>query len=150
MSMPLAISYFCCLMMAGNTAPSEGGVNTTIVTLGVSAALDLAEPNIAAPAIVAARSVRLKILERIPVIWKRRRVGKAKRAHQGRGAVGTAREERAFAHPTSASGRSKSALAAAIIASRQASASAVMIAPPIVLLALFIDFYLPNRRFPQA
>jgi hypothetical protein len=36
-------------------------------------------------------------------------------------------------------------LAAAIIASRQASASAVMIAPPIVLLALFIDFYLPNR-----
>src|SRR5580704_12352024 len=99
MSMPLAISYLCCLIMAGNTAPNEGGVNTTIVTLGVSAALDLAEPNIAAPAIVAARSVTLKILKRIPVIWKRRRVGKAKRAHQGRSAVGTAREERAFAHP---------------------------------------------------
>jgi hypothetical protein len=50
-------------------------------------------------------------LEWIPVIWKRRRVGKAKRAHQGRSAVGTAREERAFAHPTSDSSRSKSALA---------------------------------------
>src|ERR1700730_14268634 len=72
-------------------------------------------------------------LERIPVVWeRRRRVGKAKRAHQsrarwaGRTEVGLARlrhsnvsksattdfDERAFAHPTSDSKRSKSALAA--------------------------------------
>src|SRR5271169_1473092 len=31
MSMPFAISYFCCLMTVGNTAPSEGGLNTTMV-----------------------------------------------------------------------------------------------------------------------
>src|SRR6202030_865806 len=49
-------------------------------------------------------------LERIPVIWKHsRRVGKAKRAHQSR-APWARREERAFAHPTSDSSRSKSAL----------------------------------------
>jgi len=43
--------------------------------------------------------------QRIPVIWKRRRVGKAKGAHRGQALVGTAREERAFAHPTSDSSR---------------------------------------------
>ena len=41
-------------------------------------------------AAVDARSVRTRS----------RRVGKAKRAHYGRATVGTAREERAFAHPT--------------------------------------------------
>ena len=30
----------CCLMTAGNSAPNEGGVNTTIVILGFSAAFD--------------------------------------------------------------------------------------------------------------
>jgi hypothetical protein len=55
--------------------------------------------------------VRNVELERIPVVWKRSgRVGKAKRAHQSR-ARWARREERAFAHPTSDSSRSKSALA---------------------------------------
>src|SRR5262252_1991900 len=63
MSMPLAISYFCRLMMAGKTEPSEGGANTTIVTLGVSAALELAVPGNAALT-AAAKVTTLKILER--------------------------------------------------------------------------------------
>jgi len=62
-------------------------------------------------------------LERISVIGDRlRRVGKAKRAdlpppysppqaEEGREGVGTAREERAFAHPTRGSNRSKSSAA---------------------------------------
>jgi hypothetical protein len=38
MSMPLAMSNFCCLMMDGNIAPSVRGLNTTIVTGAGSAA----------------------------------------------------------------------------------------------------------------
>src|SRR5215471_9060949 len=45
------------------------------------------------------------ILERISVIWKPRRVGKAKRAHQSRRRGGHGARERAFAHPTSDSSR---------------------------------------------
>src|SRR6202023_3749012 len=50
-------------------------------------------------------------LERVPVLWKRCRVGKAKRAHQAPRPGGHGAQERAFAHPTSDSSRSKSALA---------------------------------------
>src|SRR5215831_13531640 len=97
MSMPLAMSYFCCLMMAGNTAPSEGGVNTTIVTLEVSAA-SAAEPRTAAVKRVAMEIMALKI--------------------------------------------AATGVAARTI--RQARADAFMIAPPIVLPAVF---YPTNRRF---
>ena len=36
--MPLAISNFCCLMIEGKTAPSDGGLNTTMVIGAGSAA----------------------------------------------------------------------------------------------------------------
>src|SRR5215470_16697794 len=63
MSMPLAMSYFCCLIMVGNTEPSEGGVNTTIVTLGISTALALGAPNITAFTMVTAKIMTLMTLE---------------------------------------------------------------------------------------
>ena len=62
------------------------------------------------PQIKAPGSAGGYLLQRIPVIWKRRRVGKAKRAHRGQALVGTAREERAFAHPTSDSSRLETAV----------------------------------------
>src|SRR5260370_4222624 len=49
-------------------------------------------------------------LERVPVVWKRRRVGKAKRAHQRPQRGGHGAQERAFAHPTSDSNRPERAL----------------------------------------
>ena len=59
-----------------------------------------------------------RMLERVPVVWKHCRVGKAKRAHQAPQPGGHGAQERAFAHPTSDSSRSKSALVrgAAIVA----------------------------------
>jgi hypothetical protein len=46
-------------------------------------------------------STGVRSLMRVPVIWKHRRVGKAKRAHQTLWIGGHGAQERAFAHPTS-------------------------------------------------
>jgi hypothetical protein len=51
------------------------------------------------------------LLKRVSVKWKHRRVGKAKRAHQTDGVGGHGAQERAFAHPTRGSIRTKFALA---------------------------------------
>jgi len=51
----------------------------------------------------------------VPLMWKRRRVGKAKRAHQRPQLGGHGAQKRDFAHPTRNCGRSKSALIAAFV-----------------------------------
>jgi hypothetical protein len=55
-------------------------------------------------------------LMRVPVIWKRRRVGKAKRAHQTPRIGGHGAQERTFAHPAI---RSKSAFRCEVLGGNQ-------------------------------